>query len=104
MRKVFEPGAPQIAKRVEALGILHAEGIRTFAMIAPLLPHAGGLAAMLKGKVDHVLIDRYNYHYADWAYKKYGLKQAMDEDFFLEQGGELKSAFEKAGISCRMLY
>ena len=104
VRKVFEPGAPQIAKRVEALGILHAEGIRTFAMIAPLLPHAGGLAAMLKGKVDHVLIDRYNYHYADWAYKKHGMQQAMDEDFFLEQGEELKAAFEKAGIPCRKLY
>jgi DNA repair photolyase len=104
VRRIFEPGAPQIAKRVEALGILHAEGIRTFVMIAPLLPHAEGLADMLKGKVDHVLIDRYNYHYADWAYKKHGLRQAMDEDFFLEQGEDLRAAFEKAGISCRKLY
>jgi DNA repair photolyase len=104
VRRIFEPGAPQIAKRVEALGILHAGGIRTFVMIAPLLPHADGLAEMLKGKVDHALIDRYNYHYADWAYKKHGLRQAMDEDFFLEQGEDLRAAFEKAGISCRKLY
>ena len=104
VRRVFEPGAPQIAKRVEALGILHGSGIRTFVMIAPLLPHADGLAEMLKGKVDHALIDRYNYHYADWAYKKYGMQQAMDEDFFLEQGEELRAAFEKAGIPCRTLY
>jgi DNA repair photolyase len=104
VRRVFEPGAPQIAKRVEALGILHAGGIRTFVMIAPLLPHADGLADLLKGKVDHALIDRYNYHYADWAYKKYGMQQAMDEDFFLEQGEELRAAFEKAGIPCRTLY
>jgi DNA repair photolyase len=104
VRRVFEPGAPQIAKRVEALGILHGSGIRTFVMIAPLLPHAGGLAAVLKGKVDHVLIDRYNYHYADWAYKKHGMQQAMDEDFFLEQGEALKTAFEKAGVPCRKMY
>jgi DNA repair photolyase len=104
VRRIFEPGAPQIAKRVEALGILHAEGIRTFVMIAPLLPHAEGLADMLKGKVDHALIDQYNYHYADWAYKKHGMQQAMDEDFFLEQGEALRAAFEKAGISCRKLY
>jgi DNA repair photolyase len=104
VRKIFEPGAPPIAKRVEALGILHAEGIRTFVMIAPLLPHAEGLVDLLKGAVDHVLIDRYNYHYADWAYKEHGMHRAMDEDFFFEKGEALSAAFEKAGISCRKLY
>jgi DNA repair photolyase len=104
VRKIFEPGAPPVAKRAEALRILHAEGIRTFVMIAPLLPHADGLVDMLKGAVDHVLIDRYNYHYADWAYKKHGIQQAMDEDFFSEKGEELRAALEKAGIPCRRLY
>jgi DNA repair photolyase len=104
VRRIFEPGAPPIAKRVEALGILHAEGIQTFVMIAPLLPHAEGLVDMLKGKVDDVLIDRYNYHYADWAYKKHGMQQAMDDDFFSEKGEELRAAFEKAGVPCRRLY
>jgi DNA repair photolyase len=104
VRRIFEPGAPPIAKRVEALGVLHAEGIRTFVMIAPLLPHADGLVNMLKGTVDHVLIDRYNYHYADWAYKKHGMQQAMDEDFFLAKGEELRTAFEKAGVPCQKLY
>ncbi len=103
VRKIFEPGAPPIAKRVEAMGILHAEGIKTFVMVAPMLPGAHGLVDMLKGKVDHALIDRYNYHYADWAYKKHGMHQAMDEDFFLEKGEELRAAFEKAGIPCRKL-
>jgi DNA repair photolyase len=104
VRRIFEPGAPPIAKRVEALGILHKEGIQTFAMIAPLLPHAEGLVDMLKGRVDHVLIDRYNYHYADWAYKKYGMTWALDEDFFLEKGEELRAAFEKTGTPCQELY
>ena len=104
VRKIFEPGAPPITKRVEALGILHGERIKTFVMVAPLLPHADRLAEMLKGKVDHALIDRYNYHYADRAYKEHGMGWAMDEDFFLEKGEELRTAFEKAGIPCRKLY
>ncbi len=104
VRRIFEPGAPPVAARVEALEILHAEGIQTFVMIAPLLPHAEGLADMLKGAVDHVLIDRYNYHYADWAYKKHGMQWALDEDFFLEKGEELRAAFEKAGMPCRKMY
>ncbi|OPX97221.1 MAG: Radical SAM superfamily protein [Syntrophorhabdus sp. PtaB.Bin006] len=104
VRRIFEAGAPPIDKRVEALGILHAQEIRTYAMVAPLLPGADGLVRMLKGKVDHVLIDRYNYHYADWAYKKYGMEWAMDEDFLQEKGEELRTAFERAGIHCQKLY
>jgi DNA repair photolyase len=104
IRRIFEPAAPPIAKRVEALEILHAAGIRTFVMIAPLLPHAEELADMLKGAVDHVLIDRYNYHYADWAYKKHGMQWAQNEDFFSEKGEELRAAFEEAGIPCRKVY
>ncbi len=39
-------------------------------MIAPVLPGAEGLAELLEGKIDYVLIDRMNYHYADWVYRK----------------------------------
>jgi DNA repair photolyase len=104
VRRIFEAGAPPIGKRIEALGILHAGGIRTFVMVAPLLPGADGLVDMLKGKVDHVLIDRYNYHYADRAYKKHGMEWAMDEEFLQEKGEELRASFEKAGIPCQKLY
>ncbi len=104
VRKIFEPNTPPIAKRVEALGILHAAGIKTFVMIAPLLPGAEGLVDMLKDKVDNVLIDRLNYHYADWAYKKYGMQWAMDDGFFDQTGEELRAGFEKAGIACRKLF
>ena len=104
VRRIFEPGAPSVAARVEALGILHAEGIKTFVMVAPLLPHAEGLADLLKGRVDRALIDRYNYHYADRAYKEHGMERAMEEEFFLEKGAELQAAFEAAGIPCSALY
>lgn len=104
VRRIFEPGAPPIAKRVEALGMLHAEGISTFVMVAPLLPRAEGLAEMLKDKVDHALIDRYNYHYADRTFKDHGMAWALKDDFFRDKGGELRAAFERAGIPCRKLY
>lgn len=103
LRKIFEPGAPPIARRIEALEVLHAAGISTFVMVAPLLPHAAGLAGLLAGKVDSALIDRYNYHYADRTYKEQGLLSARTEDFYQMEGEILRAAFEQAGIPCRML-
>jgi DNA repair photolyase len=83
IRELFEPNAPPITDRIQALDELHKAGIRTYAMIAPVLPGAEGLAALLRGKVDYVLIDRMNYHYADWVYKKYGLDDYLtDESFY----------------------
>jgi len=81
MRNLFEPNAPPIEDRIKALDELHKAGIRTYAMIAPVLPGAEGLAELLKGKIDYVLIDRMNYHYADWVYRKYGLEDQLTDDF-----------------------
>ena len=104
IRRIFEPGAPPIEKRIESLGLLHAEGIRTFVMVAPLLPGAEGLAGLLRGKVDHALIDRYNYHYADRFYKKYGMQWALEEEFFQQKSEELQAAFEKADILSQIIH
>lgn len=104
VRKIFEPNAPPIARRVEALGILHSAGISTFAMIAPLLPGAQGLVDLLKGRVDDVLIDRMNYHYADRVFKRHGMAWAMENGFFERSAEELMAGFEKAGVSCRKLF
>jgi DNA repair photolyase len=82
IRKLFEPNAPPIDDRIKALDVLHKAGIRTYAMIAPVLPGAEGLAELLKGKIDYALIDRMNYHYADWVYRKYGLEDNLMDDFF----------------------
>jgi DNA repair photolyase len=68
VRQLFEPNAPPIRERIKALEELHLAGVRTYAMIAPMLPKAEELVAMLRGKVDYVLIDRMNYHYSDWVY------------------------------------
>ncbi|MFA4919277.1 MAG: radical SAM protein [Thermodesulfovibrionales bacterium] len=104
MRSIFEPGAPPSKKRIEALANLHSEGIRTFAMIAPILPGAEELVGALKGKVDYVILDRLNYHYADWVYKRYGLQWAMEDSFFSQKGKELNMAFEREGIPCQVVF
>ena len=81
IRQLFEPHAPSINSRIKALDELHRAGIRTFAMIAPLLPEAEGLVDELEGKADYVLIDRLNYHYSDWVFKKNNLENAMSDSF-----------------------
>jgi DNA repair photolyase len=100
IRKLFEPDAPPIENRVRALDELHRAGIKTYVMIAPMLPGAESLAEILAGKVDRVITDRMNYHYADWVYRKYGLTDKMTDDFFYRTERTLSSTFAKLGISC----
>jgi len=101
IRKLFEPNAPPIKERVRALDELHQAGIRTYAMIAPILPNAENLAEILAEKVDYVMFDRMNYHYADWVYRKYGLVDQMTDDYFSRTEQVLSSTFAKLGISCQ---
>lgn len=101
IRKLFEPNAPPIKERIRALDELHQAGIRTFAMIAPILPGAENLAELLAGKIDYGIVDRMNYHYTDWVYHKYGLKDKMTDEFFDRTAQILSSDFAKLGISCR---
>ena len=102
IRKIFEPNAPPIMERVRALDELHRTGIKTFVMIAPMLPGAESLAEVLAERVDHVIVDRLNYHYADWVYRKYGLNDKMTDEFFYQTGRTLYSTFAKLGINCSL--
>jgi DNA repair photolyase len=103
IRRLFEPKAPPIEARLRALDELHRAGIRTFAMIAPLLPGAEVLADQLIDRVGHVLIDRMNYNYGTWVYRKYGLEDKLGDDFFRPAALELVVRFEVAGIPCRIV-
>jgi DNA repair photolyase len=103
VRKLFEPYAPPIKERLRALDELHHSGITTYAMIAPMLPGAELLAEDLKGKVDSVIIDRMNYHYADWIYRKYRLEDKRSDDFFQRTGHALSDACGKYGIECNLV-
>lgn len=104
IRQLFEPKSPSLRERIETLEKLRSGSIRTSAMIAPMLPKAEDLVDQLRGRVDCVLIDRMNYHYADWVYRKYKLEYAMTEDFFTRKKMELASVFKKERITCQLLF
>jgi DNA repair photolyase len=104
MRKLFEPNAPPIKERLNTLDELHRSGIRTYAMIAPILPGAETLANALEGKVDYIIIDRMNYHYSDWIYRKYKLEDKLSDDFFQTTGREIANVCKKSGIACNSTF
>lgn len=104
IRNIFEPGAPPLKERLDALTVLHSEKIKTFAMIAPILPGVEGLVNDLPGKVDYILVDRLNYHYADLVFRKNKMEWAKEYPFFFQKGEELKRGFESKGIPCKVLF
>jgi len=104
MRKIFEQQAPLSRQRIDALEKLHEKKIRTFVMVAPILPGAEGLVSALRGKVEYVILDRLNYHYADRIYKKYGMGWAIQDSFFTQKSEELRKAFEREGIPCQVAF
>ncbi len=104
IRKLFEPYAPPIKMRIKALDELHKSGIKTYAMIAPILPGAEPLVKALEGKVDYIVVDRMNYHYANWVYKKYRLQDSLSDDFFYDTSRNLADQCIKSGIECRLVF
>jgi len=102
VRKIFEPHATSISDRVKTLERLHEEGIVTYAMIAPILPGAEKLGKLLAGKVDYIIVDRMNYHYADHIYRKYGIEKALSQRYFSEVASSLVSFCRINGIECRV--
>jgi DNA repair photolyase len=82
MRRLFEPGAPPIVARVDALRCLREAGVRTYVFIGPMLPlDPARLAAMLRGHVDETLIDPMNY-----AGKTRTLFRRLGEERWLDPG------------------
>jgi len=104
VRSIFEPNSTLIEERIKALKILHGENVRTYVMIAPILPETENLPSQLEGKMDCVLVDRMNYHYADWIYRKYGLEGARSNEFFAQKATELAHLFGMRGIPCQLLF
>jgi DNA repair photolyase len=104
IRRIFEPEAPPINERINALKSLHANRIKTFVMIAPLLPGAEKLPHELAGAVDFVLVDRLNYHYADRIYRENNMEWAIEDRFFAEKGDEVKKGFERQGVPVNTLF
>jgi len=104
IRQLFEPRATPIDERIRALEQLHRAGIKTYAMIAPLLPGAEKLVEMLQGKVDYIIVDKMNYHYSDWVYRKYGFTDTRSRAFTMQTSNELVHGFEQQGMECQVLF
>jgi DNA repair photolyase len=104
VRELFEPQAPSIEARLGALGQLHQAGIRTFVMIAPILPGAEKLPELLAGRADYVLVDRLNYNYGDWVYRKYGLEGERSDAYFSQTAAELVADLRRRGVDGRAVF
>jgi len=104
IRKIFEPGASPIKERIHALDTLHSRGIQTFVMIAPILPGSDGLIEELPGKVDHILIDRLNYSYANRVYRDNKMEWAEEDTFLVQQAEKLKEGFTRRNIPVQVLF
>jgi len=104
IRMLFEPYATPIKDRIDTLDELHRSGIRTYAMIAPMLPGAEGLVTAMDGKVDHIIVDRMNYHHADWIYRKNRMEDKLGDDYFQQVSREIAGACRRSGITCNVVY
>jgi DNA repair photolyase len=106
IKKIFEPSAPSIRSRVEALKALHGKGIPTYVFIGPTLPlDPGRLLEMLTGIVDEVLIDRLNYpNKVKGLYRKAGYAPYLEEAYFIQIASILKEDFEKKGTPVSVIF
>jgi DNA repair photolyase len=104
IRKLFEPHAPPIKDRIAALDALHKAGIRTYAMIAPMLPGTEGLVELLRGKVDYILVDRMNYTNALSIYRQNNLEDKLSGEYFRRTAKELADECAAAGIECNIVF
>lgn len=83
VRRIFEPAASPVQKRLEALGVLKEAGIQTYAFLGPMLPHLSEksleelLGELASISVDKVLVDRLNIKAGNWP----PIRRALEENF-----------------------
>ncbi len=106
VRKRFEPHAPPIGARVEALRALRAAGVATYAFAGPLLPmDPGRFVALLGDAAEQVLVDRLNYSGKVVAiYRRAKLERFLEDAWFERTAAELKRGFEARGVAVDVLF
>jgi DNA repair photolyase len=99
-RQIFEPGADPIEERLAALRALHAAGIRTFAVIQPVLPmHVDRLVEQIAPYVRAVRLDRlYVGERIAHVYAAHGLERFATDAFADETIAALTRGFESRGV------
>ena len=90
--------------RLEAIESLHQQGIKTYAMIAPILPGAEELIGVLAGKVDYLIIDRMNYHHADKIYRRHKWQDKNTDQYFDLIKTRIMNDCARLGGDCRPAY
>jgi DNA repair photolyase len=106
IRKIFEPNAPPIESRLEALKVLHDAGIRTYIFAGPLLPlDPKKFASMISGLTDEVLIDKLNYSYkVEKLIRSKGLGPQMSLHMSRENARILAAILRRSGIEVSILF
>lgn len=99
-RQIFEPGADPIDDRLAALRALHAAGVKTFAVIQPVLPmDVDRLVAEVAPYVRAVRLDRlYVAERVQHIYDQHGLSEFASEAFASKTIGRLAAAFRARGV------
>jgi DNA repair photolyase len=126
VRRVFEPGASPVRRRLDALAQLHSAGLRTWAFFGPVLPGLSDseaaiddmLAALKRAGVDYVMVDALNGKTGAW-WKR--LSSALDRSYpdsvdrirlALRDragytrwlAGRVTQAAERRGVDCRLAF
>lgn len=100
VRRHFEPRGAPIADRLAALATLRAHGVRTFAVIQPMLPGSlEALADALASRVSSASLDvltSIEGAEADFADPRYAI--ARDPSWQLERASELLEALASRGV------
>jgi DNA repair photolyase len=104
--RLFEPHASPVKQRLKVLETIHAQGIKTFAFLGPLLPgNSEKLIASLEGKTDNILIDRMNYISSiKRFYYQHNLSEATTNRYFYEYKNRLVEELGKRGMNFEVLF
>jgi DNA repair photolyase len=106
VRRLFEPHAPSIQSRLEALRVLHAAKVRTYVFAGPLLPmDTARFVEAVGDAADEVLVDRLNYASKVVSrYRKAGLSRYLEDDYFERCAAALAEGFATRGIPVSVLF
>lgn len=99
-RNIFEPNADPIPERFDALRLLHAAGIRTFAVIQPVLPmNVDRLVENVAPYVRAVRIDKlYVVERVRDVYVRHGLESYASDAYAEETMHRLTQKFTERGV------
>lgn len=114
IKKQIEPFSPSMAKRINALKILHESGIQNYAFVSPVIPELSDLERIIKETKDFV--DYYwfeflnlkasGYEFQKWLKQNYprSLKTLKDGSRINQEVKALNNLSVEMGINVRGIY